>query len=76
MSFPALAVAAAAATEISRYTGVKHPFLDSLDISVSHVSHTDGRPVLQIKATAELFGYLRTTADGRTVGLHDHSTRP
>lgn len=73
MSFPALAIAAAAATEISRYTGVKHPFLDSLDIGVSHVSTNTGRPILDITATAHLFGYLDTTADGSPLGMHDRA---
>jgi hypothetical protein len=72
VSFQALAIAAAAATEVSRYTGVKPAFLDGLDVSVSHVSGTDGRPVFTVRATAVLFGYLHTTADGHPVGLHDH----
>ena len=72
MSFPALAIAAAAATEVSRYTGVKPPFLDSLDIKASHVDHFTGRPVFTVKATAVLFGYMDTAGDGCPVGIHDH----
>jgi hypothetical protein len=72
MSFPALAIAAAAATEVSRYTGVKAPFLDSLDIAISHRDHIDGTPVLRVKATAVLFGFVHTAADGSPVGIHDH----
>lgn len=75
MSFPALAIAAAAATEISRYTGVKHPFLNGLDVT-SHCSKIEGGPVLSITATAVLFGYMTIADDGTPVGLHDHSVRP
>lgn len=71
MSFPALAIAAAAVAEVSRYTGCSPTFLDSLDIHVSHVSRTDGRPVFSVHAEATLFGYLHTAPDGTPVGIHD-----
>ena len=75
MSFPALAIAAAAATEVSRYTGVDPVFMDGMDVYFSHVSSTDGRPIFTASATAHLFGYVHTAADGSPVGIHDMPVR-
>lgn len=69
MSFPALAIAAAAITEIHRYTGIRPSFVTSLDVTYSH---TDGSPVLTARAASLLFGYL-DVIEGQPVGIHDHS---
>lgn len=74
MSFPALAIAAAAATEVSRYTGVHPPFFDGLDIYISH-RDDDGTPVFRARATAVLFGFVHTTAAGAPFGIHDHGAQ-
>ncbi len=71
MSLPALAIAAAAVTEVSRYTGVKPTFLRSLDIFVSHASKDDGRPVFTVEADAVLFGFVHTSGDGSPIGVHE-----
>jgi hypothetical protein len=69
VSFPALALAAAAVAEVTRYTGVKTSFIESLDV---HVSHYDGgQPVWTVSATAYAFGYLETQPDGWPLGIHD-----
>ena len=72
MSFPVLALAAAAATEVCRYTGVKPSFLDGIDVVASHHDPDTGRPVFTVRATSFLFGYLETANDGTPVGIHDH----
>lgn len=70
MSFPALAIAAAAATEVCRYSGLNPVFLASLDVGFSHPDATVGEPVLDVSATAYLFGYVHITKDG-PLGVHD-----
>lgn len=70
MSFPALAIAAAALAEVSRYTGTHPAFLSSLDVGFSHPAATNGEPVLDVAATAFLFGYVHITEDG-PLGIHD-----
>lgn len=42
MSFPALAIAAAAVTEVHRFTGIRPAFVDSLDIGVIRVDPQTG----------------------------------
>jgi hypothetical protein len=63
MSFPALAIAAAAATEVCRYSGTHPSFLSSLDIRPSHFGD-HGELVFDVTATAHLFGYVHITKDG------------
>ncbi len=65
MSFPALALAAAAAAEVTRYTGVKPSFIRSLDIDI-HLQR-----VYSVSADVVAFGYLETQADGWPLGIHD-----
>jgi hypothetical protein len=71
VSFPALAIAAAAVTEVSRYTGIKAPFIKSVDVGHSHADPVTGRPVLVARAECHVLGYLETAGDGWPVGIHD-----
>jgi hypothetical protein len=70
VSFPALAIAAAAATEVCRYTGLNPAFLSGVDVRFSHLDPTNGEPVFDAAATAHLFGYVHITEDG-PLGVHD-----
>lgn len=75
MSFPALAIAAAAVAEVTRYTGVAPAFLVGLEVSFSHMGR-DGEPVWAAHAEAVIFGYLHMAEDGSPVGIHDRPCAP
>ncbi len=71
MSFPALALAAAAVTEVNRYTGIKPSFIRSVDIRGSHRDSVTGQPIYAVRAEVVAFGYLEAQSDGWPLGIHD-----
>lgn len=59
MSFPALALAVAAAYSVTSYTGTRAPFIKGMEISYSRCnSEAEGQPVFLVTAEVHAFAYF------------------